>query len=108
MSNKLNISRLNDSDIRKWLILEAIGKESDKIDKMKQEDGEYEVKFIVGGVELDFNNVAKRIEKSLDNTIKDEAINILNNKFVDVIDSIMDIQERIKDNRKLFKYEWEE
>lgn len=51
-------------DMELWLIFAAIKGDNDKILKMakSEKDGTYPVKFEVGGIELDFSVVAKRIE----------------------------------------------
>lgn len=96
-------------DMEMWMICTAIGEKHDLIDKMKKnEDGSYPVVFSVGGIELDFNRVAKRVEDQISELVRNRAEALLDEKYGSLIGEIMDIQERIKDQKEsLFKYEWE-
>lgn len=101
-------------DMELWLICAAINGDNDKILKMveSEEDGIYPVKFEVGGVELDFSVVAKRIEDfidervaSIDELVASKVQEILDDKYGNLIKDISDIQERIYDQKeKFFKY----
>lgn len=94
-------------DMEMWMICTAIGEKHDLIDKMKKnEDGSYPVVFSVGGIELDFNRVAKRLEEQISELVRNRAEALLDEKYGSLIGEIMDIQERIKDQKEsLFKYE---
>lgn len=96
-------------DMEMWMICVAIGEKHDLIDKMKKnENGSYPVVFSVGGIELDFNRVAKRVEEQISELVRNRAEALLDEKYGNLIGEIMDIQERIKDQKEsLFKYEWE-
>lgn len=94
-------------DMELWLICAAINGDNDKIFKMvkSEEDGIYPVKFEVGGVELDFSVVAKRIEDSIDELVASKVQKILDDKYENLIKDISDIQERIYNQKeKFFKY----
>lgn len=96
-------------DMEMWMICVAIGEKHDLIDKMKKnEDGSYPVVFSVGGIELDFSRVAKRVEEQISELVRNRAEALLDERYGGLIEEIMDIQERIKDQKEsLFKYEWE-
>ena len=96
-------------DMEMWMICVAIGEKHDLIDKMKKnEDGSYPVVFSVGGIELDFSRVAKRVDEQISELVKSRAEALLDEKYSNLLGEIMDIQERIKDQKEnLFKYEWE-
>lgn len=95
-------------DIQMWLVCAAIGKDRNLIDKMeKDEAGNYPVLFSVGGVELDFNNVAKNLEKSLNELVANRAQELLDEKYEELIEELSDMQERIKELKSNFKYHWE-
>ncbi len=94
-------------DMELWLICAAINGDNDKILKMakSEKDGTYPVKFEVGGIELDFSVVAKRIEDSIDELVASKAQEFLDDKYENLIKGISDIQERIYDQKeKFFKY----
>ena len=96
-------------DIKMWIICTAIGKDHDLISKMKKnEDGTYPVLFSVGGIGLDFGNVAKRIEEIFDDAVTDKAQELLNTKYSDLLNELADIQERVENQKQRFKYDWEE
>lgn len=95
-------------DIRMWIVCEAIGIDHHLIEKMeKNEDGSYPVFFSVGGVELEFNNVGKRIEECFNDAVIKKAQELLDNKYNDLLNEIDDIQGRIKKQKERFKYDWE-
>ena len=93
-------------DMELRLICAATNGDNDKILEMVNEkDGTYPVKFEVGGVELDFSVVAKRIEDSIDELVASKAQEFLDDKYENLIKGISDIQERIYDQKeKFFKY----
>lgn len=96
-------------DIRMWVVCEAIGADRHLIKKMEMnEDGSYPVFFSVGGVELNFDNVVKRIEASFSDAVTKKAQELLDAKFNDLIDELYDIQSRVKERKDLFKYAWED
>ena len=100
---------LIEEDIRMWIICTAIGTNHDLIDKMKKdEDGNYSVFFSVGGVELNFDNVAKRIEECFSDAVTNKAQELLDAKYDSLIGELYDIQERIKEQKQRFKYDWED
>ena len=95
-------------DIRMWVVCTAVGKDHDLIEKMtKDENGNYPVFFSVGGVELNFDNVAKRIEECFSDAVTKKAQELLNEKFNDLIDELCDMTDRVKERKDLFKYDWE-
>lgn len=96
-------------DMEMWMICAAIGEKHELIEKMeKNEDGSYPVVFSVGGIELDFSRVAKRVDEQISELVKSKAEALLDEKYSNLLKEIMDIQERIKDQKEtLFKYEWE-
>lgn len=97
-------------DMEMWMICVAIGENHELIDKMKKnKDGSYSVIFSVGGVELDFSSVAKRVDEEISELVKNEAKTLLDEKYGNLIEEIMDIQERVKNHTEnLFKYNWEQ
>ena len=97
--------KIKEDKISLWIICEAIKDNHHLIDQMEwNEDKTIEVHFTVGGVELDFNNVANRIEELFDKAVADKAKELLNEKYADLFIEIDDIRERIREqkNRILF------
>lgn len=101
-------------DMELWLICTAIGSDHDLIDKMqKNPDGSYPVKFEIGGIELDFSKVAKRIgevideiENNVDQKVKEKASQMLKERYESLLGEIYEIQERIENQKdNLFKYD---
>ena len=91
------------------IILESVGSNYELIDKIKKnDDGTYDVTLIVGGVELDFENFAKCVEDQLVDFIEKEAQAIIDSKYSDLIQDVYDMQERIKEHRDKFKWDWED
>ncbi|WP_342759461.1 hypothetical protein [Kineothrix sedimenti] len=92
-----------------WMICAAIGKNHELIDQMeKKEDGSYPIIFSVGGIELNFSQVAKRVEEEIGDLVTNKAQKLLDEKYEDLIGELIDMQERIKDQKEnRFKYDWE-
>lgn len=99
----------NYNDFRVWLVATCLTKiDREEAERMEHdENGNYPVVFSVGGVQLDFDVAIKRIEESLDDMVAEKAVQLLNDKYQCIIDDIADIQERVKDQKHLFKYDWE-
>lgn len=96
-------------DVRMWVVCTAVGKDHHLIEKMKKdEDGNYPVFFSVGGVELNFDNVAKRIEECFADAVTKKAQELLDEKYDDLLNEIDDMKERVKEQKEKFKYDWEE
>ncbi len=96
-------------DMEMWLICVAIDKDHKLIDKMqKNEDGSYPVVFSVGGVELDFSVVAKRIDEQISELVNNKAHALLYDQYEGLVGEIYEIQERLENQKKeFFQYEWE-
>lgn len=91
-----------------WLVCTAMGKEHKLIDKMqKNEDGTYPVVFSVGGVDLDFSLVAKRIDEQISELVTNKAKTLLYERYEDLLGEITDIQERLEEQKERFRYDWE-
>ena len=91
-----------------WLVCVALGKNHKLIDEMqKNEDGTYPVVFSVGGIELDFGLVANRIDEQISELVSNKAQALLNERYDDLVGEIYEIQERLKEQKEKFKYEWE-
>lgn len=97
-------------DMEMWLICTAGETKREEMKHMKSNpDGTIPVKFEVGGVELDFNKVAKRIDESINKLVESKAKELLDSKYESLLREIHDIQERLENQKKeLFKYDWEE
>lgn len=97
------------TDMGLWVICSAIGDDHDKVKQMqKNEDGTYPIKFSVGGVELDFNKVVKRLDEDLDRLVERKAQKLVDLRYEDLIGDIRDIQERLEYHKDRLKYDWEE
>ena len=96
-------------DIEMWLICVAGETKREEMENMKPNpDGTFTVRFEVGGVELDFSTVAKRIEESINELVASKAQKLLDSRYDSLLNEIYDIQERLENQKKdLFEYEWE-
>ena len=96
---------IKEDNIGLWVICEAIKDNHHLIDQMEwNEDKTIDVHFTVGGVELDFNNVANRIKEIFDTAVADKAKELLAEKYDGLFDEIDDIKERLREqkNRIIF------
>lgn len=110
----MSIVNLSKNQLAKTIVLYAINDEVrnnlDKIEVIESENGDLlkDIKLIVGGVELDFERVVKRIGEQFDNAIENRAVDIINEKFQSLSSELDDLQERVTENKERFKYNWEE
>lgn len=57
---------------------------------------------------MDFSRVAKRVKEQISELVRNRAEALLDEKYGNLIGEIIDIQERIKNQKEsLFKYDWE-
>lgn len=74
-------------DMEMWIICVAIGGQHDLIDKMiKNADGSYPVVFSVGGIELDFSRVAKRVDEQISELVRNRAEALLDEKYGNLLE----------------------
>lgn len=92
-----------------WVVCAAIEENRDTIRKMKKnEDGSYDVSFTVGGVELDFKKLCRRIEEETNRMALEKAKQLVDEKYGTVFEELEDIRERLEHQKKeLFSYDWE-
>lgn len=92
-----------------WVICTALGENRELFYKMKRnEDGSYPVALSVGGVELDFNRFCQRLDEATQELAKEKAKELVDEKYISVLDEIEDIRERLEHQKKeLFAYDWE-
>ena len=103
---KLDIKK---DEIGLWVVCTAIKDNHFLIDKMEwNEDKTIDVHFTVGGVELDFNNVANRIEEIFDQAVTKKAQELLSAKYDGLLAELDDIKERISEQKTKFLYPWED
>lgn len=118
---------LKHEDLAMWVICSAIGKQSELIDKIEKKSEKdsilTDVKLIVGGVELDFNNVVVSLQQNFDiqldkikasvgkeafeKRVADKVKDIIDEKYNSLLGDLYDIQERLESHKEVFKYEWE-
>lgn len=109
----MSVINLSKNEFAKAIILFAISGEVEKIDQMESiplDHGDLlkDVKLIVGGVELNFENVVKRIGDQLDHSAQEAAQRILLTKVNTMMDELNDIHTYIENHKELFKEDWSE
>ena len=78
-----------------WVVCEAVGSQHELINKMEKIEGNgilQEIKFIVGGVELNFLNVIEAIDKNMSYMVEKEAKRLIEKKFDNLIETIEDVK----------------
>ena len=94
-------------NLQRWVVCTAASPEL--VERMKKnEDGTYPVVFMVGGVELDWEKVINELSSQFDNLVDKRAQSLLNRKYLNLIDEIYDITDRIKNHKEKFKWDGEE
>lgn len=92
-----------------WVVCAAIEENRDIISKMKKnEDGSYPVLFTVGGVELSFEKLCRRLNEETNNLALEKAKELVDEKYGAVFEELEDIRDRLEHQKKeLFSYDWE-
>lgn len=67
----------------------------------------YDIVFTVNGVELDFQKMINTLVEQYNMQVEKSAKNLLKNRFSSIIDDLDDIQERVDNQKLIFKYDWE-
>jgi len=62
----------------------------------KSPDGNYEIQFIINGVELPLKETFEDIEKQIDEMVAKKALELLEEKFLDMTDIVYHITEELK------------
>lgn len=89
---------LSKNELAMWIVCEAIGAQRELIDKMENIKGEgiiKDIKFTVGGVDLNFLNVIEAINNNFDEAVNKEAQKLIKNKFDNLIETIDDIKDEV-------------
>ena len=90
---------LRKNDLAMWFVCEAIGEEfnknfeinnNSKASDEEKEDLIKEINFIVNGVELNFENVIKRINELVDEMVEDRARKIVSEKCEELVKQLTD------------------
>lgn len=110
----MSVVNLSKNRLAMNIVLYALGADEDnasKIDKMEVIESENndllkDVKLIVGGVELDFENVVKRIGEQFDVAVQDKVTEVLNGKIGDMMNELNDMQQYIEEHKELFSPDW--
>lgn len=84
---------LEKNKLAMWMVCEAVASQHELIDKMDNigtEGNEIlkDIKFIVGGVELNFLNVIEAIDKNVTAMVNKEARELVEKKFDNLIEAI--------------------
>lgn len=89
---------LRNNELAMWVVCEAVGAQRELIDKMESIEGEgiiKDIKFTVGGVELNFLNVIEAISNNFDAAVNKRAQKLIKNKFDNLIETIDDIKDDV-------------
>lgn len=96
---------LKENKLAMWAVCEAVASQHELIDKMENIEGEgilKDIKFIVGGVELNFLNVIEAIDKNIDKLINEEAKKLIREKFNDLLDKIEEVENDIVEKFEVY------
>ena len=89
-----------------WVVCEALGANTPKINNMKmEEDGCFDVHLTCGGVELDFSRVCKRIDEIFDDAVAKRAGEMYLEQFdrraEEICEEMDEIADRLKEVRRM-------
>lgn len=94
------IVNLKENKLAMWAVCEAVGSQHELIDKMDKIEGEgilRDIKFIVGGVELNFLNIIDAIDNNVMFMINKRATELIEEKFDGLINTLEDAKNNLID-----------
>lgn len=94
---KLKLSP-SDENMATFMLCEAIGKERGHLDLKKDENGEYDVKLLLNGQELDFERFCESLSKSYNTALKKQTAELLSREYDNIVDEIQKIQETLREH----------
>lgn len=94
-----------------WAVCHAVNgtSETELIQKNSKTDNpkSYDIIFTVNGVELDFQKMINTLVEQYNMQVEKSAKKLLKDRFSSIIDDLDDIQERVDNQKLIFKYDWE-
>lgn len=107
----MSIVNLSKNELAKAIVLFGIGEDFEKIHEMEVIESEShdllkDVKLIVGGVELDFERVVKRIGDQLDVSVRDKTTDVLINKLSYMVEGLDEMITYIEAHKEMFTPDW--
>jgi hypothetical protein len=71
---------------------------ADKVSEVtgKSPDGNYDIQFIINGVELPLEETFEDIEKQMDEMVRKKALELIEEKLADISDTAYQITEELK------------
>ena len=97
-----------------WAVCHAVENPLDDITKIQNNSKtkhpypkSYDIVFTVNGVELDFQKIINTLVEQYNIQVEKSAKKLLKDRFSSIIDDLDDIQERVDNQKLIFKYDWE-
>ena len=94
-----------------WAVCHAVDGDGQTTQIMKNSKTDnpksYDIVFTVNGVELDFQKIINTLVEQYNIQVEKSAKKLLKDRFSSIIDDLDDIQERIDNQKLIFKYDWE-
>ncbi len=87
-------------------LADAIEKNVD-FEKYITKDGSYDLKLTIQGIEIDLEKIIEFWQSQVERMIEDRAKELLENKFLNLQRDLQELQERVINQNKKFKYNWE-
>jgi len=94
-----------------WAVCHAVDGDGQTVQIMKNSKTDnpksYDIVFTVNGVELDFQKIINSLVEQYNIQVEKSAKKLLKDRFSSIIDDLDDIQERVDNQKLIFKYDWE-
>lgn len=95
--------RITDNKMAMFMVCEAIGEELEEWKDLKpDENGLYDIRIQLNGKELNVERFLENLYRSYCKSIKEQAANLLNSEYCEILNSIYEIQQSLENHNKLF------
>jgi len=84
-------------DLVGWVMIHAITKGGDIKNIVKNDDGTYDIRLTIGGVECSFVETIEALQQQRQRIIKEKAQELFDEVFGDVKDCLYDLVEDLRD-----------
>lgn len=85
------------------MVCEAIGGERKELHDLKpDENGLYDIRIQLNGKELNVERFLENLYRSYCESVKEQASNLLNSEYSEILNTIYDIQQSLENHNKIF------
>lgn len=90
------------NEMAMFIMCEAIGSEQDLMDFHADENGEYDIKIIFNGKELNVERFIDNLQKSYQDAVNQHAADLLSVKYDKIVREVNEIQKTLEFHNDIF------